>query len=128
MASLAPFGEVVVIGFFGGVWITMLAHKLQMLDISEIGKYVAEHGSSLAWLIPVGLIVAYQLGWLVNATSHLVVGHVRKKWCRFNPLRPGALRGRYETIRAAVFQHGPAEAKKEFENDRSVIRMRLSLS
>lgn len=48
MRAVAPFGEIVTIGFFGGVWLAMLVVGFDLTGASALVKNLSGEGASPA--------------------------------------------------------------------------------
>lgn len=113
--------EIIVIGVFSLIWISLLLIRVSVLDISHIHSLATSYSSLSPLILVIGMVVSYQLGWLINGFSYAITVIFFEKKIRDKIFDDENLK--YEPVRASVYQKASSDLRSDLGTDRSVIRL-----
>lgn len=123
MPSIKLVSEMLVIGAVATVWVCLFAGRLGLVDFPGLVHNVRSSGFA-SWLpvvAPLLWALIYQLGWVVYAIFQSFLVKFLRKPLR-DPFFPKS-GPTYKQVRAVVFQHATENARREVDQDRSIIRL-----
>jgi hypothetical protein len=124
MATTSHIVEIIVIGAFALVWVTLFIFRFSGLDISLVHQWLVAYKdwSNLATLI--ALIVSYQLGWSTNQLSYLLARNTFNK-----KIKSKVFQDQYpifDSIKSTVYMEGSSFAVEKVKERLSVVRLTRS--
>jgi hypothetical protein len=103
MATTSIFVELLVAGCFSLSWLVLFCLRFSILDVAILRSLFAFDDAKSAIFVGLGIVIAYQVGMMVNLLAYGILYIVREKAWQLRAARP---RGKFEEMRAVVFQRG----------------------
>ena len=121
MATTTLIVEILVVGIFGLIWISLVLLKATAFDASQLVKilYNLRDWSVLITILMIGII--YQLGWMINGLSFGISNFLFEKRIRNRMFLKEGLK--YEVVRPTVYQDGSEKVFSDMAVERSVMRL-----
>ena len=82
MKTTSIIVEMLIIGFFGGIWIILFISKYSSLNLINFINDYPEIKNWSALIALLAILVLYQLGWVINWISVILISFIANKKIR----------------------------------------------
>lgn len=103
MATTSIFVELLVAGCFSLSWMLLLCLRFSVLDVATLHSLFAFDDAKSAIFVGLGVVIAYQVGMMVNLLAYGILYAVQEKTWQSEAAGPA---DSFEEMRAIVFQRG----------------------
>jgi hypothetical protein len=117
MATTTIIVEILIVGFFTGVWILLFCLRVSLFQFQSVTDLVSKMDSAVAVLVLA--FTSYQLGVLMNTVSYRLTKRLAEQKYR-NEIVPNTS---YERVWATVRQNASEELAKSLYLYLSVVRL-----
>lgn len=124
MATTSLIVEIIVIGAFALVWVTLFIFKFFGLDVSLVSEWLVLYKDWSTVIALISIVVSYQLGWSVNQLSYFFARNTFNK-----TIKSRIFKDEYEnfdSIKATVYMRGSPFAVEKVKERLSVVRLTRS--
>ena len=124
MATTALIVEIIVIGDFALVWVSLFIIKFLGLDISLISDWLILYKDWSTAIVLAFVVISYQLGWSVNQLSYFVARKTFNKTIKSRLFKEE--HKSFDLIKATVFMQGSPFTIEKIKERLSVVRLTRS--
>ncbi|MBP8056848.1 MAG: hypothetical protein KA314_13505 [Chloroflexi bacterium] len=124
MATTALIVEMIVIGTFGLGWVALFAFKFFGLEMSDVSGWLVQYKDWSTGIVLIAIVVAYQLGWMVNQLSYFLARNTFNK-----PIKSKVFKDEvknYDSIKTMVYMQGSPLIVEKVKERLSVVRLTRS--
>lgn len=124
MATTALIVEIIVIGAFALVWVSLFIIRFLGLDISLMSEWLILYKDWSTAVVLASVVISYQLGWSVNQLSYFLARKTFNKTIRSRIFKEE--HKNFESIKATVFMQGSPFTMEKIKERLSVVRLTRS--
>jgi hypothetical protein len=124
MATTALIVEIIVIGAFALVWVSLFIIRFLGLDVSLISDWLIFHKDWSTGFVLASVVISYQLGWSVNQLSYFLARTTFNKTIRSRVFKDQY--NNFDSIKATVYMQGSPFTVEKVKERLSVVRLTRS--